>query len=761
MGGSPARPATACVMTPAVAPTGVVRAAAWPLEALAGFGDPALATLPLDTPAFERAHADQLARERVTLWSRYLDDPELDRALCLASPSARIRVRAAARHRTGARNRAMRLAEHTLWRYLARAAGRATPNGLWAGVAPLAFGDRTEILPATRRLVLTPDLRPFQTMLRMLATRADYRDRGPWRANPTLCERGGGRWAFMRRGGDGTVDWCELTADGALEGVLATLARQPPCDLGTLAATLAGREVGALGARRAIRALLRDLAAAGVLVGGLDLATSFHSVWDALDISGRRLAGSERAAWSSATNRLRELCARLEDDLPALSPDEIAPRLEAPRAVLVELAGALGTAAPAPGERLLRCDLRLPWRLVLGTGTRAAIATALDEHRRHWLDAASPATATRRVARHAFRTAVAGGSGLLEAVARLSAVDHLPSARWPEPETVAEPCIAERLRRWRRVLESPHPTTTLEATAAGIGTPSPVGGAVIGLEADGALSVRAVSDVATAFSARLGDALDCTDMHHWVRARLDTWSARTGTAIAELRLPFEANPNAAAAPSLLDHGLAPWDSDPGLDLRDARLVAGPGPGAVRLRLAEDDRDWVVLGSGATAAQVRDPLARLLLWTGGHESSLRIEAPTAVPFADEPWSDAPTPAVHLPGGARLRSARWLVSEELSTLRSTRAVERFRHWQRLARHHRWPPMVEVAFDGGETLRTPRDSPLAVEALLKGVPAGCATMAVRPADPARGLHVPGVGHCVVELGVAFAEPTTTDPG
>src|SRR5437867_8091019 len=168
-----------------LAPAAVIRAAAWPIETLEVFGDPELANTSHKRGSIDSAYEVALDRERVSLLERTVDDRQFMKALLLASPSLFERVRTYQRP-VKPRSKSVRHLETSLYRYLARAAARPTPNHLWAGVTLAPFCDKERIVPAVPRADFCPDLAPFAFALNALGKRNVYRQSSIWRICLTL-----------------------------------------------------------------------------------------------------------------------------------------------------------------------------------------------------------------------------------------------------------------------------------------------------------------------------------------------------------------------------------------------------------------------------------------------------------------------------------------------------------------------------------------------------------------------------------------------
>ncbi len=748
-----------------LAPAGLLRSAAWPAAVMRPFGDPALGELAVSgSSSFEQAYAQVLERERAHLWAATLGDPGFEKALALGSPSARARASAAAARRDGPRNRALRRAEHTLYRYLARAAGRATPHGLWAGTAVVSFDDhaRSEAVPARCRFA--PDLAPFQALARGLAGRAPYRRRARWRLNPTVHPDPGGGWRFLARSASGRVERCRLEPEAGLAPVLAALAVLPALPMSGLAAEVARAAGWPPAARRRVLRILDRLADGGLLVGGLDLAPGSATPWDALERVAGDLDGADRAAWRDAVAALRAICARLDGDALTLPVDGFAAALGAARDRVAALSCRLAVPCAGLPDAVLRCDLELPWRLTLDAARRRAIETALDEYHRCWLAPLSPATALRR--EHARTVAAAApGAGLSLAAA---AWDARPPPRlprvWPAADGLPDADLRRRVADWEGWLASGAHEVVLprgDAAPAAADAP-PVGALILGLHAGGMLGVHGLGDAPLHGSARHAEQLAGLGVVRWARAALAGAAGARGLGAAQLRVPFESNPNVLCGPALADTVLEPWGADPDAAcLHGARLRATGDGDALALMLPGSPVALCVFATGASDPASRDPLARALLgsgWQWGGAGGRALD----VPLDGEIGRGRLAPAVRLPGGALLRRRRSVLAGDALALACSTGRERFRHWQRLARELGWPPRLRASFGGGEPLTLHRDSPLGVEALFKGVPAGASDHAASPgpallvvedAPEGDALPLPGRGAHVSELEIGFA--------
>lgn len=157
-----------------------------------------------------------------------------------------------------------------------------------------------------------------------------------------------------------------------------------------------------------------------------------------------------------------------------------------------------------------------------------------------------------------------------------------------------------------------------------------------------------------------------------------------------------------------------------------------------------------MNSSAADVQSGDSLVQLLLTTSlGATPATSLHAGSLL-FAHEMSGAHFSPAVVLPGGATVRTGRWVLSGGTveALLRGGRAA-RFASWSGLAREQGWPELLVLRRPDGLALPLHRDSPLAVEALLEG--AGGDPLVVEHWPVEAWIEGPAGAH-VAELAVPF---------
>jgi len=768
----------------APAPVAILRAAAWPIETLADFGSDALARLALEVGDLSGRTVDQaylhlwretVARERQLLWRATADDPRFLKALLFSNPTLYGRVRRASARRHEPVTKALRKLEFTLYRYLARAVGRTTPLGLWAGVSTVTFAGEASQRSTAPSYSLAPDLRPFATLLRELAKREPYRTSAVRTLNPTLQPSAAGGWEFWARAQTGGVERRRIDYEPKLAAVLGVLAD------GTRG-TLAELSRRALGARRAvgeeyldaevIGGMLGALADGGALIGGLALPSRYATAWEALQSAEAELADDDRRHWCAARTALHALCMTLADRLEEMAVERIDALMSAAEAEVRRLADALGVTLPAMNYPALRCDLGAPFEVSLDPAQRRRLLETLRDYEIGWIRGASPWTAWRRV-RHAERLRrLAPGAPLGGVAVSSTASDGLDAF---------EAELRARLDAWQRMIGSTANDVVLDArpgNADARGLPeqtrvqaaraadpldntssSPLGCLYVGLQEDFALDVRGVSDDAATAFARFAAALGSMDaLTTWLSQSLSGLEAEHGIEMAELDAPFEPNPNALARPLLEFPLVDPWNTG---RLQDAVLIGGvigidASTRLPLLSLRGRPRPIAVFSFASAHLAAIDPVAGQLLETTFHEMTSGNFQALAAALPAEIDTPRYSPRIRLGSGAVIRRRRTVIDgRKLRQLAVRSPWQRYIHWQHLAAEHGWPELLSVSLAGRAPLPMRRSSPLALDALFKGIPdcgpEDCLVVEELPALP--WLKDAAGRHYVADLALPFA--------
>lgn len=743
-------------MSVEIGPALILRVASVPVGVLSSFSETSLAEMAshaageqVSSPDYEKRYEAAIETGRRELWDRTAGDPRFALALSFAHP--RLGLRLVKQGRDGRRSPKRRRLETTLYRYLARAAGRCQPFGLWAGVSLVSWGETTRVKPCAPALKVEPDLGPLYEVVASLARSPSYRSSGRWRVNPSLGRARNGEWTLWSRAARGAAP----NIVPPLTGFDALVARLADCRASNLD-SLAEAIRPLCGSAEAAGSLLDDCVTGGILIGGLQPPWRFQTAWEALEIVEADLLMADRLPWRKARTEIEAACRDLEGKGTALSASEILMGNERVAAVVRRLAAEVGVPVPEKREAVLRADLRAPYSIELGGEIRALVDRTLDEYLR-------------------FQGAYGMGEFLREAVldhyvpqgASARSLGALPPPLVGSPEAPTWQALGaaigatsgwmDRVARWERLLADSRELVVARGEDEPLGPP--FGWLRLGFTSppgrDGKVAVHGVFDDLWGPYARhapfWSDAGLTDGLQGWLVSRLSTLASASGIELAELVAPCATAPNVLARPALGLRAVSPWSDTPGAaDLSGGRVVLDVVGGAPFLRLPGTDSPIAVLNSSAADVQSGDPLVQALLTTSlGATPATSLHAGSLL-FAHELTGDHFSPTVVLPGGAIVRTGRWVLSgESAQELVCGGPAARFAAWSGLARRHGWPELLVLRRPDGLALPLHRDSPLAVEALLEGAPGSPLVVEDWPAEA--WIEGPEGTH-VAELAVPF---------
>jgi hypothetical protein len=742
-----------------IAPAAIARVASVPLSSLSDLAEPALADQAeaaydsrLSWSAFESSYEAALDATREHLWLLTANDKRFLVALAFANPHLAARV--ASLPRRSPRSKSRRQMDTTLYRYLARAAYRCQPFGLWSGVSLVSWGRETRVVNLRPVIKVEPDLHPFFKFARMLGNIPRYRPHGIWQINPSIGRQPDGSWVFWVRSDMGAIR--RRVHPGS--GIDAILGRLSDCDQSSFDAMLVAIEP-CCASRESAYVTLTACANSGILVGGMQPPWRFQTAWEALDAIEAELLVEDRSVWRKARLRLASICLELEECADNLAFNSVCTGMEMATEVIRELGEDLDLPCPKLPKTPLRCDMRSPVEIQLGEDVRSRIESALDEYLRSQGNYGFGAELRRAVLDHYFP------AGELECP--LNAVREFSTGRAFDPtwEGLGQVLGAgsgfyARIAGWKDLLGG-----MAERVVAmghdGIVSP-PFGWLQLGITAppghSNQLVVHGVHDDLWGPYARhssfWSNGSEMDELQAWIFHRLSEIERDCGVDLAELVAPYDFSPNVLARPPLGRALLSPWSCLPAaLSLQGAHITRSDEDTAL-LRLPGAARPIAILNAASADVQSYDPIVQLLLTTSlAVYPCLGFQASSMV-FAHELEAAHPSPEVVLPSGAIVRARRKVFSSGIvqEWLRATPA-RRFAEWSRLARRNQWPPLLIIRRQDGMALPVHRDSPLALSAMLTGAGSGFLTIESWSGE----AWVDTGGQCfVAELSVPFLRHT-----
>jgi hypothetical protein len=735
----------------------------------------------------ETAYASSLAAERAEL-CRIAEQPAFRKALFIASPTA---FDAVVRGDLNADRLSRKLVD-TLHSYVMRSVGRATPNGLWAGVALEATCHPTEsatppvhVTPDAARALFTVDLSPFGRALRAIACQRPGPTM-PLRLHPKLMQ--GAAVARDVRGRLGREHERSQMGDETLVAQLRTLFDALPTRLPAevrdhLHACSNGWSIEQ--AEDTVHRLLRT----GLLRTAVEFPTTYGDAWVALDGLVGQVPAAERPHWARAVRRLKRICAGLTGDCDAITLDELQAAAAAGRDCVNALLLRYEASPVSEDTHVLVVDMHAPFQFSLSPDLRSQIGRSLRSYwdfdwygmgelgaaidRRRFFGFLRPHEEVplqdfvRRREGHRAERASLGPSG--------SARTGVTAACWEDVlRTTGDSVLRARaesgFQRWYRELSGVHDGRCLLQwrSESRPTTPLPPGSALLRLRRDlqgCEIRIGAVVHDPFLFSSRFAplftggtDRRDpCTAWWHRSLRGLGPLSRRL--RFADLPVRGATNPNAASRPDVSHRLIDPLDpADP---VTPNVLISVDDAGMPSLRLAGCRSLLMPLLRSAVLLDGADPFTECL-----HDVSTLLGRPGLMAplprFAAETERWHHLPRLYLDESTVISARRWTPpADTVAELARGPGLDAFIAWRRFVRQIRLPRYVYARYGTHrtETLLS-TDSVLAVEQLCRALAAHGGTALFQEAFPRPGeswFWDAAGRHYVGEFAVAWQGDTT----
>lgn len=691
----------------------------------------------------ELAHAIELERASAALQD-IVSDERFQRALCLASPSVFRQWQAAHQGSISRRSR-LRL-QGTLHRYLMRAVGRATPNGLWAGVA---LEDMTEqaIVPlqvraAPSTIRVSPVLSIFSRGLDHLNRRRPWIDQLAWRCNPTLSRLNQKVWEF----GTFAEGFWTVRRIAHYEQLEFLYAHFSPADrpkLGDIEAALCDCFPGM--ASPVARKLCEVWIDAGILWSTACLPSFFTGGWQALDAMIETLPASEQPLWRQCRTSLRLVADKVETAIDTLEACTLRDLFDEARQVVIGVLGRYGAAIP-PDEDVLVVDQKAPFRFSI---SRNLVNQIEEKLRLYWrFDRYGLGEVETRIAVADFFGGLARNTRtpLREFLSRGGEIDPVQRA-WSWQERVLSKVPPELVRpakaafaRWERELEPVidyriHRLAIEEMPISAQALPPGSALLLIGRSDLGTiLRIGGLTPEPSFFYSRFSHLFgECDAFLGWQRTAVTASAARwPELRFCEIAIRNHFNANVTARPTVTERMIDPLDAGNEL-LR-------------RATIAPNHHGRPVLRASAGATELLIPSARSAAYLGGLDRFASVLASISF-FLGRPALLAPIPRLtreieswhHLPrlmlDDAVISPERWTPEASVgSTLANARGAERLIQWRRFVRKAALPDLV-YTFQGRHQTESlvATDSAIAVELLGQELQAHGPSLRIQELFPA----------------------------
>jgi hypothetical protein len=689
----------------------------------------------------EEAHSAELDRAGAAL-DNIVQERDFQRALCVASASLFDQFRKA-RCATPSRRSRQRL-QSVMHRYLMRAIGRATPNGLWAGVAVEALAENAqapiEVRPAPSIVRISPVLSVFLRALAHLNRTRPWIEQLTWRRNPTLRRIADAKWEF---GTFSSGFWVagQVADNAALDVLLKKFDATERPLLQEIERALCASITGVTPSLA--RTICESWVEAGILWSSASLPPFFSDTWQALQAIIRMLPNNEAELWKASVSALRSIADRIESDMETMEPDALRNQFDAAHGLVKNLLGRY-SAELRPNEHVLALDQTAPFCFSLSHRLSDQLARQLRDYWAfdryglgeietrvsifHFFDAA----ADTRVPLSEFLTRGAESDPaqrawswqdrvLPRAVGGFEAAARFAFDRW---EREIEPVSAQRVYR----LRGHDPRGRLNAL--------PPGSALLLLafpSKSGATPVRigGITPEPCFFYSRFAHLFGSDDpFPTWHRAGVARAVDQWPLDFRDLAIRNHLNSNVTARPPSTLPLADPLDADDGL--LSCGLISFNHRGRPTLTLAGTDRH--IIASARSAA-----------YLGGLDRIASVLASVSF-FLGRPPLMAPIPRLnreieawhHLPrlllDDAVISPERWTPNSHFGTaLSQARGAERLIVWRRYVQANALPDLV-YTFQGGHQTESllATDSALAVELLGQELQAHGPTLRIQELWP-----------------------------
>lgn len=651
----------------------------------------------------EQAYAAELERASGALDGIISEDGFL-RALCLASPSTFQQWQNAREAPPNRRSR-QRL-QSTLHRYLMRAIGRATPNGLWAGIALEDMSTEAafplQLAPAAPISRVSPALSVLARGLENLSRRRPWIEELAWRRNPTLSRISHDAWEF---GTFANGSWCvrRIAHHAPLEVLIERFSLTDRPLLHEIAAALC-HHVPTL-TPLAAQELIEVWIDAGLLWSTAALSGFFTDTWQALDAIIETLPPSEMPIWRDCRETLAQIAGQIEAGIDLLKPGALRRLLETARVAAETVLRRYEVAVP-PGQDVLILDRSAPFRFSVSRGLANAIEQSL---RAYWkFDRYGLGEIETQVAIRHFFGAIPRGTHipLGEFLNRGAEPDPAQrTASWQDRvlsrATADQFCKArEAFARWEREIEPwfesrIHRLATEDVSA--ITATLPPGSALLLLDISDqgtVLRIGGVTPEPCFFYSRFShlfrnDDRAADSFLKWQRTAVDeTCSRWPRLTFVDLAIRNHFNPNVVARPHFAARTIDPLNAASRL-LRKATISC--------------NRDGRPVLSMAGSTELLMPSARSAAFLGGLDRFASVLASVSY-FLGRPPLLAPIPRFsreierwrHLPrlmlADAVISPERWTPEESFGlSLANARGAERLIRWRRFVRQAGLPNLV----------------------------------------------------------------------
>ncbi len=717
------------------APAFIVRISGWPLNVVDEFAAPGLAKQALIAiksnnkkiwESFENTYQQVLLSQRARLWEVTAKNQKFLVALATANPPLADRVLSVPWD--GPRNKRRRKLETTLYRFLSRATARTEPCGLWSGTVLANWGKDTVCTSRKSHYHVTPDLRPFISIIRRLSLNDRYRRVGKWKINPSLQKSGNRNWEYWLRVPAAEAVKCKIESNAGIDRLLSLLKLKGSCTYNEIFDVL--QEI-TNEKSPVLNEVIERCINSGILIGGFDLNWQFSSPREALRDVERRLIGSHQSAWRKTRIELEKTCVQFKKSIEGQDFARILNYQSNTAELIKSLATDLNVPIPDLPNAPIQCDLSSPFNIQIGEKLQNQLQESLKGYLK-FQGAYGFGEGIRRSLVSRYLEKKTNGSSFANAPASLGkSIFNEDIVTWQLICSIIgnNRWFDNRIKMWEEMLlnnVNAVVASKVEDTPA-----SPFGCFLAGLSTIGQKQeLRTVihgvfDDLCGGVYSRYAplwneDTRTPQDsLYKWFSTQISKISKTCGIDIAELVTPYEINPNVLSRPHFGVPTVSPWCiTDKSIDLSGTRVVTDVDTGAPLLSSPLYKQPISVFSFVSANILEGDPIAEILLATSLRLNSIANLRADAVPFKVEINSEYPSPRIIIPGGEIVRNSRTVFDiEKIRYLLHGSSAERYAKWSLIASQKKWPSLVRIQRGRTPPILVPRDSPLALESIFEG--------------------------------------------
>lgn len=334
-------------------------------------------TLAVERSKLQLEYKVSLITERNELY-RIAHDPLFQKAIYIASPET---FKKFIKMEKNCEKEQLKKIDFTLYSYVMRSVGRATPNGLWAGVAMETPSDNSEPpiqveWANSNQVLFTPNLSPFVKALRSMAHQNPWQEDIHLRLNPTLFQINPSLWQFENYVG---IKWksFQVTNHPVILAIINLFSKDSIKSPIEIQNCLIAQNI--VPSRLEASEIINKLRDDGILWSTLQLPGIYDNPWHALESVINEVPSCEKTYWEKCLQELKRISCEMSQSFWQISLEDLQAYTVAAR----ECVNMLLTRYKVPKEKthVLVADMTIPFHFIISSNLRSQIKEVL---RTYW-----------------------------------------------------------------------------------------------------------------------------------------------------------------------------------------------------------------------------------------------------------------------------------------------------------------------------------------------------------------------------------------